>query len=449
MRRVLLLFTLIGILFSCGRDDDNEVVISLDDELKEILIQASGNNGLDFFKMPQSDDFQSIPQDPNNPITTDKVALGQLLYHETGLAINPKNPIGKETFSCATCHFASAGFQANRHQGLSEGGLGFGLNGEARILDMKYLEEELDVQPIRTPSAMNGAYQEVMLWNGQFGATGPNEGTEDQWTADTPIAANRFGYQGLETQAIAGLNVHRLSIEKAFLEEEGYIPYFDKAFPDIPEAARYSREYAGLAIAAYERTLFANQAPFQHWLDGDLDALSEQEKRGAVLFFGKAECNNCHTGPTLNSMDFYALGMKDLYEFEGEATFLADINSSANLGRGGFTKSAIDNYKFKVPQLYNLSDSPFYGHGSSFKSIEEIIRYKNEAIPENSNVPNEQLSEHFHPLNLTDEETTDIAAFIENGLRDNNLKRYEPSSVLSGYCFPNNDVTSKDDLGCN
>ena len=48
-------------------------------------------------------------------------------------------------------------------------GLGFGVKGEGRIKDPLYLEQDLDVQPIRTPSALNVAYQDVMLWNGQFG----------------------------------------------------------------------------------------------------------------------------------------------------------------------------------------------------------------------------------------------------------------------------------------
>ena len=36
------------------------------------------------------------------------------------------------------------------------------------------------------------------------------------------------------------------------------------------------------------------------------------QMRGALLFFGKAKCSTCHTGPALNSMSFHALGMKDL-----------------------------------------------------------------------------------------------------------------------------------------
>ena len=64
-------------------------------------------------------------------------------------------------------------------------------------------------------------------------------------------------------------------------------------------------------------------------------------------------------------------------------------------------------------------------------------------------VPDSQLSPEFKPLNLTEEEIDDITAFLETGLRDPNLVRYVPESILSGQCFPNNDPLSRMDLGCN
>lgn len=108
-----------------------------------------------------------------------------------------------------------------------------------------------------------------------------------------------------------------------------------------------------------------------------------------------------------------------------------------------------DKYKFKPPQLYNLTDSPFFGHGSSFRSVRDVVEYKNKGMKENPNVPDSQLAEQFRPLNLTDEEVDDIAAFIEKALRDPNLLRYQPLSIRSGNCFPNNDPQSRMDLGCN
>jgi len=54
----------------------------------------------------------------------------------------------------------------------------------------------------------------------------------------------------------------------------------------------------------------------------------------------------------------------------------------------------------------------------------------------------------FVPLNLTEDEIDDITTFLEKGLYDANLTRHVPTSVPSGSCFPNNDLQSRIDLGC-
>ncbi len=445
-RLIILSIVLIGI--QACRPDPSSTPNALDAQLEQALLVASNGVGPSYYLLPDSDDFSRIPQDPKNPLTAAKVALGRLLFHETGIALAPMKAIGKGTYSCASCHFAAAGFQAGRHQGISDGGIGFGIRGEGRMPHPDYLPEELDVQPVRTPSAMNLAYQDLVLWGGKLGGVGANIGTEDRWEEGTPQFFNYMGYEGLETQAVMGQDIHRVVINERIVDTLGYKTLFDQAFPDVPVSERYTPLYAGLAIAAYERTLLANQAPFQLWLRGQRSAMSDQEKRGAILFFGDAGCYTCHNGPSLANMEFHAIGMKDLYEHP-QPTYGADASMPANLGRGGFTGRTEDMYKFKVPQLYNLADSPFYGHGASFTSLRDVVAYKNEAVAENPNVPTSQLAEAFKPLNLTPQEIDDITAFLETALRDPNLQRYEPQHILSGQCFPNNDPQSRQDLGCN
>ena len=439
--KIIGLFALVLFLSACKKDDFSR---DLDREMEDVLLTAR-SGGLSSYLLPASNDFVNIPQDPNNPLTEAKVALGKLLYHETGLAIDPRLEEGRFTYSCASCHHSRAGFQAGRKQGIGEGGTGFGLLGEARDADAAYLLDSIDVQPIRTPTVLNSAYQKNMLWNGQFGATGLNVGTEARWTEGTPKAVNHLGFEGVETQAIAGLKVHRMDVDPDFCESTEYKKYFEQAFPGLSGGDLYNRENAGLAIAAYERTVLANQAPFQKWLAGDQNAMLDSEKRGAILFFGKANCNSCHTGPALNKMAFYALGMNDL---EGPGIYGNSPIGNEELGRGGFTGIAEDNYKFKVPQLYNLKDSPFLGHGGDFSSIREIIEYKNRAVAAKSDVPSTQLAGEFVPLGLSDREIDDLTTFIASGLYDPNLDRYNPNILPSGFCFPNNDAQTRLDLGC-
>lgn len=446
------IFLMVGALSiqSCRKDPVEEITsipTDYDKALMNAIDAATNNVGVDMLILPESNDFASIPQDPLNPLSNAKVQLGKLLFHETGLARNPRmEDVGTETYSCSSCHHAWAGFQANMQQGIGEGGMGFGISGEGRELNPIYPIDSIDVQPLRTPTAMNGAYQKVMLWNGQFGATGPNEGTEAMWDPASPVWNNQFGLEGLETQAIAGLSVHRMLINDELCEEINlYEDLFNIAFSNWPEETRYSVRTGGMAIGAYERTLLSNQTPFQDWLRGDYGAMTNSEKRGAALFFGKAECSSCHNGPALNSMTFYGLGMTDM---EGNGTYGSSSANTANLGRGSFTGDAADNFKFKTPQLYNLKDSPFLGHGGTYTSVREVIEYKNAGLSENSNVPETQLAEGFHPLNLSDNEITDLVNFLENGLYDDDLLRYNPQNLPSGNCFPNADPISQIDQGC-
>lgn len=430
-------------LIDDGGIDVVESTDSLHQELIRVLTEASDGEGPSYYMMPRA--LSEIPADPNNPITAEKVALGKLLYHETALGTDPQQAEGMFTYSCASCHHAQAGFQAGLPQGIGEGGMGFGLQGEGRIQDPGYSIPVLDIQPIRTPSVLNIAFQEAVLWNGQFGATGVNVGTEDSWYPGSAQATNYLGFEGTETQAIKGLDVHRMGMDAALFVEYGYGEQLISVFGDLGDTLM-SDVYAGLAIAAYERTVLASEAPFQRWLRGDEHAMTKTQKEGAILFFGKANCASCHNGPSLANMEFHAIGMKEL-EGQGVHTTVFE-NQTVHLGRGGFTNRPEDMYKFKVPQLYNLKDSRFYGHGASFQTVLDVVRYKNEAVKEMADCPDIQLADEFVPLGLTEDEIWAITVFINDGLYDADLMRYVPESLPSGNCFPNNDGYSASDLGC-
>lgn len=304
-----------------------------------------------------------------------------------------------------------------------------------RHRDPKISSVQIDKQNILAPSVLNSAYQEIKLWDGRLGVAGPN--------AKEPLIqsndVNRFKLHGLETQPIDGLTFHRLGTA-AIASIPEYQELFAQAFPDrsYVGADVEDTKRAGLAIAAYERTLLANQAPFQKWLKGDPNAMSEQELRGAKVFF-TSSCVQCHTGANLALTDFRAVGFADHpQEWSG-----------LNLGRGAVTKRASDDFKFKVPQLYNLADSSPYGHGASFNTLRSVVEYFNRAEPQKLEALYAgNLSVWFRPLNLAQEQVNDLTAFLETGLRDPNLIRYVPERLPSGLCFPNNDPLSKKQLNC-
>ncbi len=452
--RLLLLLFLPILVWSCRDDDGNDFQDVNIGDLSN-LTGADGELGRaiytigdpDMFMIPESYDLENIPQDPNNPLNAEKVALGKKLFYETGLGVDPANPDGMEKYSCASCHVPGSAFQAGIRQGIGEGGIGFGVEGEGRTPNPGYLVEDLDIQPIRTPSAMNGAFNRTTLWNGQFGAVGPNVGTESSWAEGTPIENNHLGFHGLETQAIAGFSVHRMGVNEDLIMDTYYQELFKMAFPEYPESERYSKITIGLAIAAYERTLLTSQAPFQQWLKGDLNAMTDRQKVGGALFFGKAGCVSCHNSPVLGAEEFHAIGMPDLEGADILPVPDTDMDKVFR-GRGGFTGNSDDDYKFKTPQLYSLKSMKFLGHGASYSTIREVIEYKVAGVPANSRVPLTKIADGFKPLELDEDQIRSLTDFVENALNDTNLERFVPSSTASGNCFPNNDTVSQLDLGC-
>jgi len=438
-------FVIILVAQSCVKDQMTPVP-DLDYELQELLADVAPNREAEFYITPDRYALSEIPQDPKNPLTEAKVQLGNLLFYETGIARDAINEEGLGTYSCATCHIPEAGFKPGKAQGIADGGSGFGLLGEERVRNINYAEGELDVQGARPLSMINVAYAENSMWNGSFGSTASNAGLDHLWEDNEMFHGNKEGFHGLEAQNFEGMETHRLFIDKAIADDLGYTELFDSSFPEYSGDDRYSNTTAALALSAYIRTIFPNEAPFQKWLNGENFAMSDAEKRGAILFFDKAGCVNCHKSPGLSSLEYHALGVKDMYQ---QPSFGTSELDERNLGRGGYTKLEEDNYKFKVPQLYNLSDTPFYFHGASFTDLEEVVRYFNDAVPENTNVPEGQISPLFTPLNLSDLEIKELTLFLDRSLRDPSLVRYYPDQVFSGNCFPNADFQSRMDLGCN
>lgn len=446
MRKITLVcFVLVLFVVACTKDK-MPVLVELDNQLRNLVAASAPDGNLEFYILPNENDYDNIPADPMNPLTDEKVQLGKFMFYDTGLAQGALKPSGKGTYSCASCHIPEAGFKPGNFQGIADGGIGFGINGENRVRDTEYEENELDVQDARPLSLVNVAYVTNTFWNGQFGATGVNVGTEDVWSEDVATERNHLGMQGIETQNIEGLETHRITINKEILDEYGYTEMFDQVFHDVHEEERYTIETASFAFSAYLRTILSNKAPFQNWLKGNESALDYESKKGAILFFSKANCSTCHYNQNLGSPEFHALGVNDMYQQPSYSTEESDFR---NLGRGGFTRKDEDLYKFKVPGIYNIADSDFFFHGASVKKIEDLVEYFNEAKPENEKVPESQISSKFKPLNLTEEEKKHLVQFIKVGLSDPNLTRYKPSSVPSGKCFPNADPQSLIDLGCN
>ncbi|MBT8231347.1 MAG: hypothetical protein HKO66_13685 [Saprospiraceae bacterium] len=442
---VFSLMTMIIVFSNCS-EDTFDIYVNIDQELDELITSHSPTGNSEFYILPYTNQYDLIPQDPKNPLSSSKVELGKFLFFETGIAMDAKKPSGMATYSCASCHIPEAGFRSGRMQGIADGGMGYGEHGSQRYMNDNYVESELDVQAARPLSLVNVAFVKNTFWNGQFGSKHANVGTEHLWALDEGTKRNNLGYEAIETQNFEGIHSHRMLVTKDLMDAYGYTALFDEAFPEFNEQSRYSNFTASLALSAYIRSIIAYKAPFQEWLKGNEDALSLEEKKGAKLFFGKANCTSCHYNQNLGSNEFHALGAKDMDHHEDALN--RDPKDKRNLGRGGFTNEISDLYKFKVPGIYNLKGTPFYFHGSSKTSVKDVVKYKLNAETENPRVNQTLISNKLNKITLTEVEIDNLVSFLEKSLHDPDLNRYKPTHIKSGLCYPNNDVISQSDLDC-
>ncbi len=179
------------------------------------------------------------------------------------------------------------------------------------------------------------------------------------------------------------------------------------------------------AIAAYMRLLVSRNAPIDQFAAGDDAALSDAAKRGVLLFDGKAQCSQCHTGPHFTDNGFHVLGVPqtgpnvpatDDGRFKDVPPLLTstlNINSpfsdDTNTGKlGGLTNPMPDSFKgaFRTPGLRGVALTAPYMHSGQFATLAEVIDFYDAG----GSVTTE--AGLLQPLGLTAEEKADLLAFL-------------------------------------
>lgn len=217
------------------------------------------------------------------------------------------------------------------------------------------------------------------------------------------LSRSRYFWDGraatLEEQAlmpISNPNEMNLPLEEAVKRlqaSEKYKTAFLNIYNRPPDKVALA-----LAIAAYERTLESAYTPFDLWMEGQEDAVSESAKRGKTIFIEKANCFECHFGPDFTQDELLNIGIYDGKQY-------------ADPGLAGITKDPADLGKFKVPSLRNVANTAPYMHNGMFKTLRQVIDYYDDPkkiIPHPINV-SERLKE---PLHLTEQEKIDLEAFL-------------------------------------
>jgi cytochrome c peroxidase len=155
--------------------------------------------------------------------------------------------------------------------------------------------------------------------------------------------------------------------------QEKYRKLFAAAYPGVTvETVRIA--HVGNALAAYIGAAFELQpAPWDQYVSGDLRAISAEQKRGALLFYGKGRCAVCHSGTQFSDLDFHGLAVPQL-SVGKHGAFL-------DYGRAGATSRGVDRFKFRTPPLRNVSETGPWGHNGLFTTLPLVIEHHFNPVP--------------------------------------------------------------------
>lgn len=242
-----------------------------------------------------------------------KAQLGEQLYNDKGLSPN-------KTVSCASCHDLKKGGTDNLK-------VSTGINGQQG--------------PINSPTVLNSRYNIKQFWDGRaedlaHQAEGPVTNPKEMGS-NWPYVVNYLK------------------------SKPDYLNQFKASYDGKIDKATITN-----AIATYEETL-VTPSPFDDYLRGDKNAISEQAKKGYALFKSYG-CTACHQGINIGGGMFMKVGMvSDYFKRRGGKLTEADY------GRYNVTKQEADKHVFKVPTLRNVSLTAPYFHDGSEASLQKAV----------------------------------------------------------------------------
>ena len=208
-----------------------------------------------------------------------------------------------------------------------------------------------------------------------------------------PYFMREGGVPTLEMQVLVPVQEHsEMAFNMVLLAQRlnantAYKNDFLEAFGDSASAYTITR-----ALAQYERTLTQEPTAFDEYVRGDNGALSTAAKKGFELFYGKAGCDGCHSGPLMTNFGFYNNGTQ---------------TGPDDYGRAELTLDSADFYLFKVPSLRKVALTAPYMHDGSLLSLRHVLEQYNDG-----GVGHDYTSDGIAPLNLNESELVALEEFL-------------------------------------
>jgi cytochrome c peroxidase len=366
----------------------------------------------------------------------------------------------------------------------------------------------------RTPSAANAAFYPQLMWNGRFSSNSgdpfdnslgfhfPPPEDDTRFPANDPVVTHLLIAQAhippTELVEVAGFTgtagtigprfdafddgkggtvpapdasgFRNEPIRQAVLDRlngsANWRAHFGQLFPAVAAGGTIDFTMFGRAIAEFEFMLTFANAPVDQFARGDLNAMNLSQKKGAVLFFGKARCVVCHAarGPSnemFSDFQMHVAGVPQIapYFGVGEGNVIFDgPGQDEDFGLEQVTGNPADRYKFRTSPLRNVALQAAFFHNGSFTRLQDAIRFHIDAsiyaraYDAKTAGVDPDLSQHLGPIepvldrldplllnppDLSEDDFANLVEFVSRGLLDSRAARYHlcqlvPESAPSG-----------------
>jgi cytochrome c peroxidase len=336
----------------------------------------------------------------------------------------------------------------------------------------------------RAPMAINAAFYPTLMWNSRFFARSGDPFDNSQgfvFPAPEGTTLSRLPHlltaqafiPATERTEAAGFHFPgnnddiRDEVMRRLNASANYRQVFSRVFPEVGAGGPLTFDHFARAIAEFELTLVFADAPIDRYARGVQNALTASEKRGAVLFFGRAGCVKCHAvAGESNEMfsDFrqHVAGVPQVAPSFANVVFDGP-GANEDFGLEQVTGSSADRYAFRTSPLRNVGLQPAFMHNGAFVRLEDAIRYHLDAVTgaatyttallpadlRGATGPAQPVLDRLDPslrtpVQLTEEELQSLVDFVRDGLLDpaarpELLRRLIPEKLpsgLAGLVFP-------------
>jgi cytochrome c peroxidase len=362
----------------------------------------------------------AVPVPVENPITEAKRVLGKILFWDEQLSSD-------NSMACGSCHAptaAGADLRVAAHPGAdnifgniddvigSPGVVRRNIQGIA--IEDAVFGFDVQVTNRAAPNFFAGIWAPQQFWDGR--AEGqlldPIDGTvvivangslEAQALgpilSSVEMASDGRTWADVTTKLETAVPmVYAASIPGDMLTAITASPTYGDLFATAFGDAEITPVRIAFAIATYERTLVADQTPF------DLGTLTAQQAQGLAVAFNlpppgaPANCSACHIAPLFSDNTFRNIGVRPPAE---------------DTGRQIVTGLAADLGRFKVPSLRNTGLKTTFMHNGSLTNLAQVIAFYAPG-GQNSAVNIDPVM----PIALPAPVIPAVIDFLQNGLTD-------------------------------